>query len=238
MLSAPNEEYQVHIVNSLSQWGKISNRFLRSLSRIFNENENIVNQAVRRMIFSHDIGKLTKNWQAAIANGKKGPPHSALSAGYLFQWNKKLEKNNNIGNACIFAILIHHIDSAIADENLESPDAQTVRRFFLTGGNMIPWHAKSNENINAIATGFSTGGIIGVEEVTIEVLTELSNTLRLWSKCPRPLDQHKHRLLASSLHHILKICDWRAATERETDNKEKEIYRSVLEVFLNGGVLP
>jgi CRISPR-associated endonuclease Cas3-HD len=238
MLSAPKEGYQTHIVNSLSEWEKISNRFLPSLSRIFNGNENTVNQAIRRMIFSHDIGKLTKSWQAAIVNGKKGPPHSALSAAYLFQWNKKLEKNNNIGNSCVFAVLIHHIDSAVANENLESPDSQTVRKFFLTGGNMVPWHIKSDETISTIATGLSIGGVISVEEVTIKVLTELSDTLRLWSKCPRLLDQHKHRLLASSVHHILKICDWRAATEREVADEEKEVNRSVLEVLLNGGILP
>jgi CRISPR-associated endonuclease Cas3-HD len=238
MLSAPKEEYQTHIINSLSQWEKISNRFLPSLSRIFSGNENAVNQAIRRMIFSHDIGKLTKSWQAAIASGKKGPPHSALSAAYLFQWNKKLEKDINIGNACIFAVLIHHIDSAIAGENLESPDAQTVRRFFLTGGNVVPWDARSDETINTTATRLSICGVISVGEITVEVLTELSDTLRLWSKCPGLLDQHKHRLLASSVHHILKVCDWRAATEREVTDKEKEVHRSVLEVLLSGGILP
>jgi CRISPR-associated endonuclease Cas3-HD len=243
MLSAPKESYQTHIENSLSQWDIVSNRFLPTLSRLFNTDENTVNYSVRRMIFSHDIGKLTERWQKAItdiAEGKKSarPPHSALGAAYLLEWNKTYGINNSLSNASIFAVLIHHIDSGIANESLESPDSQTIQKLFIQGGNKIPWHKEGSETIKSIASKVNISDLINVEEVTLDVLTELSDTLREWSKCPRPLDQHRHRLLASGLHHILKICDWRAAAKRSPDEKEKEMHYSVLEVLSNGGIIP
>jgi len=238
MLSAPNEKYEVHIANSLSQWDKISGRFLPTLSRMFNADEEIVNQSVKKMIFAHDIGKLTKKWQeeiAKIASNKKGytPPHASLGAAYLLEWNKN-GINNDLGNASVFAILIHHIDSGVSGNNLESPDAEIILEGLLQEGDKISWHEEGDK---VLAT-FMFDGILRLDSITLKSLTNLSDALRSWSKCPRLLDQHKHRLLSSSLHHILKICDWRAATEREVDDKEKETRRSVLEVLLNGGILP
>ncbi len=245
MLSAPKEEYQIHIENSLSQWDKISSRFLPSLTRLFEENNNImseidINQGIRRMIFSHDVGKLTKRWQkimSDIADGGKAiprPPHSALGAAYLLEWNKAREQNNNLGKASIFAVLIHHIDSSISNESLESPEAQTIQKLFIQGGDDIPWHTNGDSALRSIKFNES---IIELQSVTLNSLIELSDTLRGWAKCPRALDQHKHRLLGSSLHHILKICDWRAATERPVDEKEKEVHYSVLEVLNTGGII-
>lgn len=239
MLSAPKEEYYVHITNSLSQWDKISSRFLSTLSRLFDADEDTVNQSVKRMIFSHDIGKLTKRWQeviSIIANGKKmhTPPHASLGAAYLMEWNKKRGANSNIGNASVFAVLIHHIDSGVSGNNLESPDAQVILEGLVQGGNKIIWHENGDHVLSMLK--FSDD-ILPLKNITLQSLTDLSDALRLWSKCSRLLDQHKHRLLTSSLHHILKICDWRAATERESDDKEKEVRRSVLEVLLNGGIL-
>lgn len=240
MLSAPKEEYHVHITNSLSHWDKVSNRFLSTLSRLFDADEDTVNQSVRRMIFSHDIGKLTKRWQeviSIIANGKKmhTPPHASLGAAYLLEWNKKIGIDNDLGNASIFAVLIHHIDSGVSGNNLESPDAQVILEGLVRGGAEILWHEDGNDELVSL---MFTASILPLKDITLRSLTDSSDILRSWSKCPRLLDQHRHRLLSSSLHHILKICDWRAATERESDDKEKEVRRSVLEVLLNGGILP
>jgi len=238
MLSAPKEEYHVHITKSLSQWDKISNRFLSTLSRLFDADEDTVNQSVKRMIFSHDIGKLTKRWQEVISiivNGKKmhTPPHASLGAAYLLEWNKKNGINNDLVNASVFAILIHHIDSGVSGSNLESPDAQMILEGLVREGDEINWHEEGDK----VLSTFMFDGILPLNSITLKSLTNLSDALRSWSKCPRLLDQHKHRLLSSSLHHILKICDWRAATEREVDDKEKETRRSALEVLLNGGIL-
>lgn len=240
MLSAPREEYQVHIKNSLLQWERISNRFLPALSRLFKRDDGTLNQSIKRMIFSHDIGKLTKRWQeviSIIATGKKmhTPPHASLGAAYLLEWNKNNGIDNDIVNAAVFAILIHHIDSGVSGSNLESPDAQIILEGLVRGGDEILWHEDGDKILASLTFGDS---ILPLKSITLESLTDLSDALRLWSKCPRLLDQHRHRLLSSSLHHILKICDWRAATEREADDKEKEVRRSVLEVLLNGGILP
>ena len=240
MLSAPKEEYQTHIGNSLSQWDKISNRFLPSLTRLFDMSEVVIDQGIRRMIFSHDVGKLTERWQkimSDIADGKKAiprPPHSSLGAAYLLEWNKNQAINDNLGKASIFAVLIHHIDSGIANESLETPDSQIIQKLFIQGGDNIPWHKDGDSVLKTINFNESA---IELKKVTLNSMVELSDTLREWAKCSKPLDQHKHRLLSSSLHHILKICDWRAATEREADDKEKEVRKSILEVLLNGGIL-
>lgn len=240
MLSAPKEEYHVHIKSSLSQWEKISYRFLPTLSRLFETNDSLVDQYVKRMIFSHDVGKLTEKWQyimTLIANGKKmhTPPHSSLGGAYLLEWNKQINVDSDFSNACIFAVLIHHVDSGISGSNLESPDAQIILEGLVQGGNEIKWHVDGD---NVLSSMLFSESIIPLKNVTLKSLTNLSDNLHSWSKCPRLLDQHKHRLLGSSLHHILKICDWRAASEREVDDKEKEVYRSVLKVLQNGGILP
>lgn len=240
MLSAPKEEYQKHIENSLSQWEKISNRFLPTLSRIFSANGDVVDTVIKRMIFSHDVGKLTERWQKAIniiASGKKmhTPPHASLGAAYLLNWHKNFDVDNSLNNASVFAVLIHHIDSGISGSNLESPDAQIILEGLVQGGNEIIWHKDGDKALTSLIFSDS---ILPLKNITLSSLTDLSDVLHLWSKCPRLLDQHKHRLLGSSLHHILKICDWRAATEREVDAKEKENHYSVLEVLLKGGILP
>ena len=192
------------------------------------------------MIFAHDIGKLTKRWQeviSIIANGKKmhTPPHAPLGAAYLLEWNKKICIDNDLGTASIFAVLIHHIDSGVSGNNLESPDAQAILEGLVRGGDEILWHEDSDKVLTSFIFGDS---ILPLKSITLKSLTDLSDVLRSWSKCPRLLDQHRHRLLSSSLHHILKICDWRAATEREPDDKEREVRRSVLEVLLTGGIIP
>lgn len=240
MLSAPREEYQVHIKNSLLQWERISNRFLPSLSRLFKTDEDTLNQSIKRMIFSHDVGKLTEKWQEVIgiiATGKKihTPPHASLGAAYLLEWNKNNGIDNDLGSAAIFAILIHHIDSGVSGNNLESPDAQIILEGLVRGGDEILWHEDGDKVLASLTFEDS---ILPLNNITLKSLTDLSDALRLWSKCPSLLDQHRHRLLCSSLHHILKICDWRAANERGVDDKEKEVRRSVLEVLLNGGILP
>jgi CRISPR-associated endonuclease Cas3-HD len=243
MLSAPKEQYQTHIKNCLEQWKKISYRFLPSLSRLFSVDEDVVNQSVVRMIFSHDVGKLTERWQKAMEGISKKktpkpylPVHSSLGAAYLLEWNKKLEMNDDLGKASVFAVLIHHIDKGLSgSSNLEYPDAQIIHDGLVRGGKEILWHIDVD---NVLAEISPDKSFIPVKTVTLNSLTELSDSLRLWSKCPNILDQHRHRLLGSSLHHVLKICDWRASAEREVDSKERELYHSVLEVISNGGIMP
>jgi hypothetical protein len=240
MLSAPNEDYQVHIGNGLSQWDKVSNRILPTLSRLFETNGDTVNQSIRRMIFSHDVGKLTKRWQeviSIIATGKRipTPPHASLGGAYLLEWSKQLGIDNNLSRAAVFAVLIHHVDSGVSGNNLESPDAQIILAGLVRGGEEILWHEDGD---SVLASLSFYDAIIPLKTVTLKSLTDMSDLLRLWSKCPRLLDQHRNRLLSSSLHHILKICDWRAASEREIADKERDVHRSVLEVLLNGGILP
>jgi len=242
MLSAPEEKYKKHIEACVSKWKEISSRFLLTLSRLFEVDESQVDDSVIRMLFAHDVGKLTSKWQEAIQNGKKTPPHATLGAAYLLEWNQGTSVNNDLANAAVFAVLIHHTDKGIAgSDNLECPDAQTVQRGLIkgVGGKIIDWHEAAQSELIDLGNSLSlNAGILSLHQVTLESLVELSDSMREWSKCPRLLDQHKHRLLASGLHHILKICDWRASAERRVENDEQEVRHSVLEVLLHGGILP
>jgi len=50
----------------------------------------------------------------------------------------------------------------------------------------------------------------------------MARGLRVWAKgCPF-LEQHQRRLQASLAHHILKLCDISAATERKEYKKKDE----------------
>lgn len=242
LLSAPSEKYEDHIDYCLQSWTPLTLRFLPSLSRLFREPHEEINRAVSWMLFSHDIGKLTYKWQDGINSGKKPPPHAAMGAAYLLEQHRAIGLNSDLVHAFIFAVLIHHVDSGIVGNNLESPDAQAILHGLTGGGGeTIIWHeAADNVVANMVQKhknilGPNNSGI-PLKAVTLKSLRDLSDLLRNWSKHPKLLDQHRHRMLGSSLHHVLKVCDWRAAVNRQSNDNEKEARHSILECLLYGGL--
>jgi predicted nucleotidyltransferase len=61
--------------------------------------------------------------------------------------------------------------------------------------------------------------------MNVTVLKKMARGLRVWAKGCGFLEQHQRRLQASLAHHILKLCDISAATERkEYQKKDKQDY--------------
>jgi CRISPR-associated endonuclease Cas3-HD len=229
MLSAPDEDYRDHIENCLNEWKRLYLRFLPTLTRLFGRSCQEIEDAVSLMLFCHDVGKLTKRWQDTIKR-KKPPPHSAISSAYLLELNKS--KDDNIAKASCFAVLIHHIDRTVVGNNLESPDAQAILSGLIKGDE-IEWH-KDAEGFLEEFSKESKQSYLPLSRVRLKSLSDLSEELRRWSKPPKLLEQHKNRLLVASLHHILKVCDWRASSLRK---EREEEWTSILECLKCGGLL-
>jgi CRISPR-associated endonuclease Cas3-HD len=230
MLSAPDEDYRDHIENCLNEWKKLSLRFLPTLTRLFGRPCQEIEEAVSLMLFCHDVGKLTRRWQEKIEKREAPPPHSAISSAYLLELNKS--KDDNIAKASCFAVLIHHIDRTVVGNNLESPDAQAILRGLIKGDEIL-WHNDAEGFLEEFSKE-SEQSYLPLSRVRLKSLSELSEELRLWSKPPRLLEQHRNRLLVASLHHILRVCDWRASLHRKENERERA---SILECLRYGGLL-
>lgn len=250
MLSAPNEKYEAHINNCLDEWNRLSSRFIPTFCRLFDQSVEEVYNRVSLMIFVHDVGKLTRKWQEGIRlqatePGRKvsKPSHAPLGGAYLFELAQRRQEVDDLTVAAVFSVVIHHIDTGLVGANLEYPDVQAIREGqTVRGAEQIDWQEGAQEYLESmIVTHQSALGAsdlsLPLKEVTLQSLRDLSEVLRNWSKCARFLDQHKHRLLGSSLHHVLRTCDWRASSRREADKDEHKTWSSVLEVLSNGGLL-
>lgn len=253
ILSAPGEAYPSHIRACLSSWREIETRMLPTLNRLFGIDLALVKTVVEATIICHDIGKLSLQWQTYIQKPepekKHGPPHATLGAAYLFL-NSENGSQDSLLNAAALAILMHHTDSGLAHGNLEHPAEDAINRGLVDYGNeTIRWadgaqktFEESHGNLFPNMLRWPLGS------VTLSSLEAMTLNLRLWSRCPRLLEQHQHRLQALSIHHVLKICDWRAASRRPQEDHDedrdvvdsparKKWQTSVPEAYLNGGIL-
>ena len=61
--SAPGETLTHHLELVLGEWKKVTHRFQATLPRLFGVPWNEVENAVKRMLLLHDLGKATMNWQ-------------------------------------------------------------------------------------------------------------------------------------------------------------------------------
>jgi CRISPR-associated endonuclease Cas3-HD len=226
---------------------------LPTLSRLFAIESAVVKNAVEVMIVCHDIGKLSRQWQTYIqpeSERKHGPPHATLGAAYLLL-NPANSNLDSLHNGAALAILMHHTDSGLAQGNLEHPAEDAINRGLVDyGSETIRWAEGADGAFEESHGGFCSD-MLGwpLASVTLSSLEKMALNLRLWSRCPRSLEQHQHRIQALSLHHVIKICDWRAASRRpqethdedgdvaDTPNKNKW-HDSILRAYLDGGILP
>jgi len=247
--SAPEEPYTEHIKKTIEEWRKIKDRMLPILCRLFSSNKYSINDFVEFLIVCHDIGKLTYHWQQYIhkptSERKFGPPHATLGASYLI-----LSKDgSDLSNASALAILMHHIDSGLAQGNLEHPAEDAINRGLVDyRTDAIQWADGAEDTFKETVEILSNVVALNpLSSVTLQSLEEMALKLRGWSRCPKEIERHKHRLQALSIHHILKVCDWRAASQRsqqedeegETIDKDKIHWKeSILKVYLECGLLP
>lgn len=253
--SAPNEPYEGHIRLCLEAWQRIADRFIPTLRRLFNLQQNVANDFIQSTILCHDIGKLTQPWQENIhlpkdeRKKKYKPPHATLGAPYLIDCF--INENDDLKNAGSLAILMHHLDSGLAKANLEYPAEDAINHGLVKyGTEEFRWAKGAEEafqrSCNQIA--ISALKFNPLSSIKLHDLEKIAQRLRSWSRCPKQIEQHQHRLQALAIHHILKVCDWRAAAQRpqieydEDEEGEKveapEWHQSILNVYLEGGILP
>lgn len=210
--STPEENYLDHISRCKEKFEVIFPIFISSLKRVFdysNNEENLKNSFLKMVLF-HDLGKLTKRWQDNLGTNRSLPSHSTLGAAYLW---KILP--NGLKEPISFAVAIHHTDRGLLGDNIEKPDVQAIMDGIVDNGGSIQWH---DEAFNLDNDLFPEDA----KSIKINDLREMARGLRVWAKGCGLLEQHQRRIEASFAHHILKLCDISAATERKEYKKKDE----------------
>ncbi|MEA1964249.1 MAG: CRISPR-associated endonuclease Cas3'' [Candidatus Aerophobetes bacterium] len=209
LLSSPDEEYITHIKRAKEQFSIVYPLFESSLARVLLSNS--IQDSLYKMVIFHDLGKLTKRWQERVVKREKLPAHAPVGAAYLY---KILPEN--LREPISFAVAIHHSDRGLLGDNIEKPDVQAINNGIVDySTNKIAWDERVSE----------LGGEYFSEEVNnlgLVGLKKMARGLRLWSRGCGLLEQHARRMQMSLVHHILKLCDISAASEREEYKKEPD----------------
>jgi len=210
LYSAPEEYYVDHIARCREKFELIFPVFSSTIVRTFDTSisQKILRDSFLRMILFHDIGKLTKRWQDNLGTNRKLPSHSTLGAAYLW---KVLP--DGIKEPMSFAVAIHHTDRGLLGDNIERPDVQAILDGITDNNGNINWH----DEVNNLEDHYFPKEI---REINIISLKDMARGLRVWAKGCGLLEQHQRRMQASLVHHILKLCDISAATERKEYQKQ------------------
>ncbi|MGC9111788.1 MAG: CRISPR-associated endonuclease Cas3'' [candidate division WOR-3 bacterium] len=216
LFSAPEEFYIEHIKKALEKFETVYPFFEKTILRIFNLKDAAVSKPILwQMILFHDIGKLTRKWQENLGTNKKLPSHAPIGAGFLYKKFTNENIDENLKNAVVFAVAIHHTDSGLLGDNIEKPDVQAITDGILNFDGNIIWH---NETSKLDSDYFPREA----NDLKVGDLKEMARGLRVWAKGCELLEQHHRRLQASLVHHILKLCDISSAVERKEYQKEDD----------------
>jgi len=222
LYSAPEERYIEHINRCLEKFDFIFPIWEHTIKRIFYlYTQNEIKFLLSQMIIFHDIGKLTAKWQKIIHQEIKEnkkihkPGHASIGAAYLYKTLDQVSSHNDLKNAIVFAVAIHHTDSGLLGDNIERPDVQAIMDGIVRNDGKIEWAS----GIETLSVEFFP---IELNELTIEDLKNMARGLRIWARSGGFLEQHKKRIQASLVHHILKLCDISAASERKEYQKEDD----------------
>ncbi len=208
LYSAPGERYQEHINSCLENFEFVFPFYEQTVIRLLNHEE--VEKFFRKMIVFHDLGKLTDKWQENVGTDKKLPSHATIGAAYL--WKILPE---GLREPITFAVAIHHTDRGLLGDNIEKPDVQAILDGVVRYDGTIEW---DKEAYNLEEKFFPKEA----KETNINDLKEMARGLRKWARGCGLHEQHKRRLQALLAHHILKLCDISAATDRKDYQKENE----------------
>jgi CRISPR-associated endonuclease Cas3-HD len=189
--------------------------FAETLKRVFAiAKSEKIKEYLQQMILFHDLGKLTQKWQNNLGRGKL-PSHAPVGACYLW---KSMPVVSDLKEAIVFAVSIHHTDSGLLGSNIEKPDVQAILDGIVEHSGEIIWDKK----VKDLSTTYFPAP---AETLSVYDLKDMARGLRLWSKGESILKQHRRRLQATLVHHILKLCDISAAIERK-EFKESDDYFS------------
>jgi predicted nucleotidyltransferase len=137
------------------------------------------------------------------------PAHASIGAAYLY---KILPKE--LKEPISFAVAIHHSDKGLLGNNIEKPDVQAINNGIIKyTDDKIDW----DRRVDTLEDEYFSEEI---KELGLPELKNMARGLRVWSKGCNLLEQHARRLQMSLVHHILKICDIFAASEREEYRKD------------------
>lgn len=214
LYSAPEEKYLDHILRCTEKYAVLFPIFSPTIRRIFSCDPPIAQEVLAdsflRMILFHDLGKLTKRWQEKVGSGNRLPSHSTLGAAYLW---KILPAG--LKEPLSFAIAIHHTDRGLLGDNIEKPDVQAILDGIIDYNGNISWHGE----VKNLTDYYFPEEIY---KINVGSLKDMARGLRVWAKGCGLLEQHQRRIQASLAHHILKLCDISAATERKEYKKKDE----------------
>ena len=227
LLASPGETLVEHIDRMLEQWASIEGRMTPSLGRLFGDPPA---DLVPTVIRCHDVGKLTRGWQVRIREAPTGwkPPHAALGAAFLWatvQWEER-----DARNAAAFAIAIHHVDRGLVGSNIDAPATQAVMAGIVDDAGRVRWHDGAPAAMDDLGLQADDLG-----RVDLDSMDAMARELRQWSRGGSYLSMHRSRMLASALHHCLKVCDIRAAAQRPGDFDATE--HAWMMGILEGGLL-
>ena len=227
LLASPGETLVEHVERMLEQWAAIERRMMPSLGRLFHDP---LADLVPMVIRCHDVGKVTRLWQRQMSESPKGwrPPHAALGAAFLWatvQWEER-----DARNAAAFAIAIHHVDRGLVGSNIDAPATQAVMAGIVDDDGSVRWHEGAPAAMDDLGLQADDLG-----RVDLDSMDAMARELRQWSRGGSYLSMHRTRMLASALHHCLKMCDIRAAAERPGDFDPTE--HAWMMDILEGGLL-
>lgn len=212
LYSAPGETYLSHISGCKEKYELLFPLFRSTIVRTFNASveKKALKDSFLKMVLFHDLGKLTKRWQENVGTGNRLPSHSTIGATYLW---KVLP--DSIKAPVSFAVAIHHTDKGLLGDNIERPDVQAILDGIIDNSGNINWH----DEVKKLTANYFPKE---VQEINVASLKEMARGLRVWAKGCGLLEQHQRRMQASLAHHILKLCDISAATERKEYQKKDE----------------
>jgi|UniRef100_A0A7C4U3M9 CRISPR-associated endonuclease Cas3-HD len=217
LYSAPEERYIDHLERCRERLKLIYPLWEPTIRRIFSiGKEADFGYLLEEMIIFHDLGKLTKKWQENLGTNKRLPAHAPIGAAYLYKKFSKENSHEDLKNAILFATAIHHTDSGLLGDNIERPDVQAILDGIVDTDGKIKW-ADETETLDEEFFPRE------LKELTIEDLKNMARGLRIWARSGGILEQHKKRIQASIIHHILKLCDISAASERKEYKKEDDV---------------
>lgn len=232
------EPYGTHIQRCTEVWEGLRSRFHSGLQRMFAQSKEAIDLTIYALLALHDAGKLLGPWQFRVEKGLTLPPHAPVSAAVLDEYLTRLRIDDSLRKAAVFAVAIHHIDRGTIGQNLDEPDTQAIRQGLVDFEGNLLWHPEAQNELDELAgEGRWLTEPPLLERVGLNSLRATASGLRIWARGPSVRKMHERRLQASLMHHLLRVCDVRAASLRAVGDANRYEGSLVVKTICEGGLL-